>query len=473
MSRLVAVGGYVPRFRLPAGAVEEAWGQFHARGIEQTAIPDADEDALTMAHVAARRALDAADRDAGSVARLHLGTTTPPLAEEDLTARLRSTLGLSAGVSTATFTGSTRAGVQALQAACDADEVAIVIASDCPRGAPESAIEHAAGAGAAAILLAPEGRGKIVDVASHTEPYPGTRFRKGGESRTRQAGVTQYERRAFRETLTGATERLDADIERVDAAALQAPDGDRPRRVAASIGIPDRTLEAGLTVEETGDLGAASAPLGLASALSNGADSVLVAGYGSGGGATAMLIEETETVPTSIAIEGEVALSYAAALRQRGTLMGDPVDGGGAHVSFPSWRQTLPQRHRLEAGACRSCEELHFPPSGVCRRCGSREGFKPVALSRTGSVVATTTIHSGGAPPEFAEQQSRSGAYDSAIVAMEASDDRTVHVPLQIIRADEDTVEVGDRVETTIRLLYEQEGVPRYGRKGVPATVSR
>ncbi|EMA41899.1 hypothetical protein C446_04800, partial [Halobiforma nitratireducens JCM 10879] len=47
--RVEAVGAYAPRYRLTAAAVEETWGQFHGAGISETAVPAADEDALTMA----------------------------------------------------------------------------------------------------------------------------------------------------------------------------------------------------------------------------------------------------------------------------------------------------------------------------------------------------------------------------------------------------------------------------------------
>ena len=49
MSRgILAVGAYAPRNRVPAEAFEAAWGRFEAAGIERKAVPDADEDALTM-----------------------------------------------------------------------------------------------------------------------------------------------------------------------------------------------------------------------------------------------------------------------------------------------------------------------------------------------------------------------------------------------------------------------------------------
>lgn len=473
MTGIAAAGGYVPRFRLRTEALEEVWGQSHARGIETTAIPDGDEDALTMGYEAAMRALDVADRDGGSVARLHLGTSTPPLAEGELTARLCSMLGLPNAISTATYTGSTRAGVQALAGALDADDTALVVAADCPRGELESGIEHAAGAGAAAFLLTPEGGLRVHDRVEYVTAVPGTRFRRTGDDVTREVGLRGYERNAYSETLGGAIDRLDADPSTVDAAAIQAPDGDLPRRLAGRIGITDDALEAGLTVEEVGDLAAASAPLGLVRAARTEAASILVGGYGSGGAASALVLEREAETPTSLAMDGDVSLSYPAALRRRGRLLGTEVAGGGAHVSFPAWRQSLPQRHRLEAGACRACGELQFPPGGACPECGAKAGYEAVRLDRRGRIEATTTIHTGGAPPEFAEQQSRSGPYDSAIVAMEGSDGGSVRVPLQVVCAGEESVAVGDQVVTTVRRLYEEEGVPRYGVKAVPATKRR
>lgn len=323
------------------------------------------------------------------------------------------------------------------------------------------------------MLVTPDGGARIDATASHTAAYPGTRVRQRGAERTRELGVRTYERRAFRETVTGAIDRLDIDADSVDAAAIQAPDGDRPYRVANAVGIPDSAVEAGIAVRDTGDLGAASPLVGLVNALAGEHSRILVAGYGSGAGASVLHITRTDTVPVDQAVAGDVELSYAAAERRRGTFDGAPVSGGGAHVSVPSWQQTLPQRHRLAAGTCRSCEALMFPPSGACRSCGATRGYDPVTLPGTGTVAAVTTIRKGGAPPEFAAQQTRSGAYASAIVDLDADDGRTVTAPLQIVLVGEEDIAVGDRVTTTLRRIYEQEGVPRYGLKGVPMAVTR
>jgi hydroxymethylglutaryl-CoA synthase len=466
-TRIAALGAYAPRLRIDAEAFEAAWGRFEAAGVEQKAVPAADEDALTMAVKAAQRALDAAGRSGEAVEHLALATTTPPMAEEDLTARLSSILGVGAGARTRTHTGSTRAGVQALDGALDAgpwgDGVGLVAVGDCPRGAPDSEREHAAGAGGAAVVLDGEGPGAVLDRASYTEPYPGTRFRPAGETETTGLGITGYDREAFRATLGGARERLSIHgdtLDAVDAAAVQSPDGGLPYRVADALGVGTDEIAAADTVSNLGDTGAASTLLGAAKAFAEGAQRVVLAACGSGAGATILVVDGP--VPVERAVAGEESLTYAAYLRQRGEITSGEPEGGGAYVSVPSWQRTLPQRHRLVAGRCRECGALNFPPEGACRSCAERGDYESVALPGTGTVEAATTISPGGAPPEFVEQTSRSGPYAIAIVAFDGPDGGSVSVPAQVVG---DRPAIGDRVEATVRRIYEQEGVVRYGFK--------
>jgi hydroxymethylglutaryl-CoA synthase len=107
--------------------------------------------------------------------------------------------------------------------------------------------------------------------------------------------------------------------------------------------------------------------------------------------------------------------------------------------------------------------------------CGTRpDSYDPVPLPGSGTIEAVTTIAQGGAPPEFVEQQARSGPFVSAVVAFDGprEDDR-VSVPVQVLVGDGETPAVGDRVSTTIRRIYEQEGVVRYGLKAVLEAVGR
>jgi hydroxymethylglutaryl-CoA synthase len=468
MTGLAGVGAYAPASRIAAEEIGDALGQYQAAGITRTAVPDADEDVLTMAHEAATLALEAADREPGSVAGLFVGTTTPPYEEEAMAPRLVSTLGLDDDVATGQLEGSTRAGVDALVVARErtreAEAPVLAVASDAPRGAPDDAIEHGAGAGAAALLVAPDGPGRLGEPAEHASPFPGTRFREAGDDETQGLGVTEYDRRAFRETVAAAADALDGALETADAVALQSPDGGLPYRAAGALGVDEETIQAGTTVHELGDTGAASPLLGLASALSKGHEAVPVIGYGSGGGATALAVEGG-SVPVQTALEAVEDLSYPAYLRRRGELTTGEPEGGGAYVSVPSWKRTIPQRHRLVAGECAECGELAFPPAGACSACGTLDDYESVELPGTGTVEAATVIGQGGAPPEFVEQQARGGSYVSAIVALDGPDGRSVSVPLQVLREGDESVSVGDRVAATIRRIYAQEGVARYGVK--------
>ncbi|WP_265112075.1 zinc ribbon domain-containing protein [Halosolutus halophilus] len=468
---IAAVGTYIPSIRLTAEAVDEAWNRFDGPGIQQTAVPDADEDTLTMAAAAARRALDASAVDAGDVASVTLATTTPPLEETDLSVRLAEFLALPDDVSHAMRTQSTNAGIDALAEAHTDDGPALVVASDAPRGDPSSAIDHAAGTGAAAFVLTDGGAAAIRESSTYATDYPGTRFREPGSRTVDSLDIGTYERSAYTDVIAGAVDGLDADPASFSAIALQAPDGRSPGRAAGAIGADTDAVQNYAVVHDIGDVGAASVPLSLAAALVDDADAVLAVGHGSGATATALIVDREDTIPgspDSLDLTGKRTVSYSEYLRLRGEVTPGEPAGGGAYVSVPSWKRSIPQRYRLEAGRCPSCEALNFLPDGACRRCHELVEYDSVQLDRRGTVEAVSVISQGGAPPEFAELQARSGDYATAIVAFDGPDGDTASAPLLVTDTEPTTVEVGDRVEATIRQIYTQEGVTRYGVKVRP-----
>lgn len=469
MTAITGVGAYAPRFRISAEAFEDAWGQFQAAGVNKKAVLAADEDSLTMAYEAATRALEASETDPGSIDWLGVASSRPPEVEEDLTARLGTMLNVSESTTRQLFTGSTRAGTRAFWAGGNALEVdaqtALVVAADAPKGNPDDAVDHAAGAGAAAFILEHDGPAMVADRAEYAAPYPGTRFRSSGENETQELGITQYDRQAFTETISGAAAGLEDELE-IDAAAIQAPDGKLPYRAADAAGVSTDEIQATATVHNLGNLGAASVPVSLATALAEDYESILAISYGSGAGADALIINVNSELPTNTALEGTDPLSYAEYLRQRGIVTTGPPSGGGAYVSVPSWKRSIPQRYNLEAGRCSECGSPAFPPEGACTDCGTLGDYELFQLPGKGTIEAVTTISQGGAPPEFAEQQARSGDYAAAIVALETeSGDESVSIAAMGTDAAPDQFTVGDRIETTIRRIYTQEGVTRYGFK--------
>jgi uncharacterized OB-fold protein len=143
-------------------------------------------------------------------------------------------------------------------------------------------------------------------------------------------------------------------------------------------------------------------------------------------------------------------------------LSDDAAGTGAAYVTMPTWTRSLPQRHRLVAGRCPDCGALAFPPEGACPDCRELVDYEPTRLAETGTVEAATRIGQGGAPPEFAPQQARGGAFGVVVVRFAAADgEGEVSLPGQTVGG----VSVEDTVRGVLRRLYTQEGVTRYGTK--------
>lgn len=492
MRGIDAAAVYLPQYRLPAAAIAEARGTAPS-GVETTAVPAADEDAFTMGLAAAERLLTRADTDREAIESVGFASTTPPLAEEAVAPRLGRALGLPRNVETADHTQGTLAGAEALSRALDATGPALVVIADCPGDDPADA--DGQGAGAVAFLVADDAAAVVRDQGWYADEYSGVRYREQGSEDVASLGVTTYERNATRECVVEAVAALDIadhgngidadhgsepDADPNDsgpndfalhAAALHQPDGRMPGRIARDLPVGSRAVERGTVVDTVGDAGAATVPIGLARALTTADnDERSLAGFfGSGGGGAAFVVEGRLAVAGID--DGDLPageeIPYAAALRKRGAIVDGAVAGGGANVSVPNWRRTLDQRYRLIAGQCPECGDPQFPPEGACTACNARVEFEPIELPRVGVVDARTVIGQGGAPPEFAAHQARGGAYGVAVVGFDVAGGQ-VTLPGQLTDADPEAVAVGKEVRATVRRIYDQEGVVRYGAKFVP-----
>lgn len=314
MTAIESVGVHVPRYRIAAQTVADAWGQYEPSGIESVAVPGPDEDSLTMAVEAAERAIGTSTVAREDISALTLGTTTPPMDESDLAAQAVAMLGLEADVESGVFTQSTRAGTQALRTAAEIrDGAALTIAADAPEGAPDDALGQGAGAGAVAAVLTDEGPVTITDGATSNRAYPGTRYRERGGTDVQAYGATSYERQAYAETVAEAIEGLEA---RPQAVAPTAPDGALPYRATNALDGDPSVYQRARTV---GDTGAASAFFSLLAAWDEDESDVALVGYGDGASADALhLSGSTIPVDSSIPVED---VGYPKYLRLRGEIV--------------------------------------------------------------------------------------------------------------------------------------------------------
>jgi len=122
------------------------------------------------------------------------------------------------------------------------------------------------------------------------------------------------------------------------------------------------------------------------------------------------------------------------------------------------WRE-IPQRYRLEAGKCKGCGTVCFPPRVICPRCGSRE-FEKTRLAGAGKLLTYTIIRV--APHQFEDQ----APYAVGIAEL----DDGVRLTAQVVDCDFSELAVGMRVSLEFRRVSEEgeAGVIYYGYKFVP-----
>lgn len=467
-NNIVSVGVHVPNRHLEAAAVESELGTA-PRGVDTIAVSAADEDALTMGFEAGRRALRASPHTSEDLQFLGFATTTPPLLEETPTPRLARILGAESEVVTRDATQSLLGPGRLLETAGSMEGPGLVVAADCPTSSPVTG-DRMLGAGAAAFVLDDDEGVEITGSATHSDDVSGIRYRRPGGTALESLDITEYERSTIGECTEATFERLPISSA-VRTAVIHQPDTSTPHRLGRRLDISEEAVERGTVVADIGDAGAATVPIGLALALANSGpgDATAAILFASGSQALSLsfsggLDQSVENVHATGSI-----VTVVEYLRERGLLGTEAIEGGGAHVSEPRWHQQLGQRYHLEAAKCPECGEIQFPPKETCYGCMGDAPAETVRLPQEGTVVATTTIAQGSAPPEFAPLQKRTGDYDVLIVAFEV-DGVQVKVPGQVIaeRSSEDLI--GDTVRTTLRQLYVQQGIPRYSIKFVPTT---
>jgi len=122
------------------------------------------------------------------------------------------------------------------------------------------------------------------------------------------------------------------------------------------------------------------------------------------------------------------------------------------------WRE-IPQRYRFEAGRCKKCGYVSFPPRLVCPQCGWRE-FETIKLAEQGQIISYTIIRVP--PQQFADQV----PYAVGIVKL----DDGVNITGQIVDCDFEELKIGKRVKLEFRKMYQEgeSGIICYGYKFIP-----
>ena len=124
----------------------------------------------------------------------------------------------------------------------------------------------------------------------------------------------------------------------------------------------------------------------------------------------------------------------------------------------PRYHREVPQRYRLEAGKCKQCVNISFPPRLVCPKCKSKS-FETVKLSREGKILTFTIIRVG--PDKFSKET------PYAVAIIELNDG--VRLSAQVTDCDVNKVEIGAKVKLIFRKIQDEgkSGLHCYGYKAV------
>jgi len=128
-------------------------------------------------------------------------------------------------------------------------------------------------------------------------------------------------------------------------------------------------------------------------------------------------------------------------------------------MSSPRYWREIPQRYRLEAGKCKKCGKIFFPPRLICDACKSKE-FEKIILKKEGKLLTFTVIRV--APTEFTDQ----APYAMGIVELNEG----VKILTQIADCNFDKLEIGMPLRIEFRKISQEgeAGIICYGYKCVP-----
>ncbi len=466
MSGIASYGAYIPMTRLPLALIH---GRSATDGGPEKAVAYYDEDSVTMAVAAAVDCLAGFER--AEVDAVMFASTTYPMREKQGAVVIATALGLRPDVETADFTGSLRAGTDALKAAlrtvaAGAAGSALVVIGDCRMAAPRGAMEANLGDAAVAFLVSAAKPIATLDAASAIANEMQDVWRSDSDD-----FVHSWEDRfvvqegylpSIQAAVKGLLEKTGSTIDDYSKLAVYAHDARSHATVVRKLGaLPERVQET--LFGRVGNTGAAFAPLLLSAALQSAVagDRILVAGYGDGAEALGFTVtSEVERLAARLGVAGHLdrrrsLRSYESYLRSRGLDKKEWQAGTG-----PGLAATIRMRERdadigLLGAACEKCGQVHFPRPRVCYKCHARDQWKPYRLSdKSGEVLAYTFDYFFPTPEP------------PTIMTVTDVDGCRLHLQLADVAPDQVRLELP--VRFMFRKIHEAGGKANYFWKAVP-----
>ncbi len=304
---IVGYGSYLPKFRIRNG-------DSGILGVMERTVPFFDEDTVTFAVEAGKRALIHSALSNGLIRKCFVGTESPAYAVKPVMATVIQALELGRS-----HDGGFYAGGVDTQFACKAasdlfidaaalvdysrfgGEYVMVIGADNSQAAPGDALDSTVGAGGAAFII---GKRDVIATLDHYVSYTSDTpdfYRREGQRYPRHGGRFTG-KPAYYKHVHNAMDRIleESGMEPGDFShiVLHSPNGIFPLRAALEMGFERGQIETGLVVTRIGNLYSGSSLTGLAAVLdvAEPGERILMVSYGSGAGSDAYVFTATEKI---------------------------------------------------------------------------------------------------------------------------------------------------------------------------------
>ena len=315
MVGIITYGAYIPRFRIKTEEIARVWGANGAEiaaglGVREKAVPDLDEDTLTISVNATRFALERRSVNPDEIGAIYVGSESHPYAVKPTAATVGEAIGATPVMTAADYEFACKAGTAGIQTCMGLVKsgmikYGIAIGADVAQGAPGDALEYTAAAGGAAFVIGDEDViAEINHTCSFTTDTPDF-WRREGQDYPRHGGRFSGEPAYFKHIQGAAKmmlEHMGTKPSDYDYAIFHQPNAKFPRNVAAMLGFTSEQIQPGLAVPRLGNTYSGAVPVGLSATLdiAKPGDRIFVTSYGSGSGSDAFDITVTDAIETLI-----------------------------------------------------------------------------------------------------------------------------------------------------------------------------
>ncbi len=466
------VAAYLPHWRLQRSAVTAVLGSNAGKGTRTVAAYD--EDAVTMAVEAGRRALRVAGE--ASVDALWFASTTGPYAEKTAAPIVHAALRLDGAVPAADAGPGLRGAAAALRSALRSTDPGVLVSAGDVRTGPAGSIEEKGGDAGAAVLVSDATSGPLaaeyLGGASATQEFL-DRWRAPGELRTHaweeRFGQQRYDDLAGR-AWDAALKDAGVDVEQVSRVAVSSPHARAGAALAKKLGAAGVDVADRLD-QSVGFTGAAHPLVLLAGLVEEASPGQVVALVALADGADVFLFRVADAAAEAVAARptvaeqvasGDDSLTYAKYLNWRGVLPVQPPNRPEpARMSASAAERRLDWKYGFVGSRDRSSGALHLPPARVSFVGGAVDDMDPAPMADVPATVATFTVDSLAYSPS------------PPIVFAVCDFDGGGRLPVELTDVTADQVSIGMAVEMTFRRLNTADGIANYFWKARPAASAR